>query len=81
MGSVVATFMRGMLGVVVTMLVVALVWTLYVKRDAVLAASAPIVGLVTEHESPAEPRASTDPPAPTAPVGTGRGSDTGTGRH
>lgn len=50
MGSVFSALMRGLLGVVGTLLVVAIVWTLYLKRDAVLAASEPLVEMVLERQ-------------------------------
>ena len=76
MGSVLSTMMRGMLGVVATVFVVAVVWTLYLKRDAVIAASEPVVDLVLERQSTTEEGTATDSPA-VAPAAAG--SDAGAG--
>ena len=78
MGSVLSTMMRGMLGVVATVFVVAVVWTLYLKRDAVIAASEPVVDLVLEQQSTTEEGTTTESSA-VAPATAGSDSDSDAG--
>ncbi len=72
MAAMLTSLMRGMLGVAASVLVVALAWTVYIKRDAVVAAVGPVVALLVpdaaqERPSPQPAQAATAPDAPHAP--------------
>jgi hypothetical protein len=75
MASVFSTLLRGLLGVIATIAVVAIAWTLYINRTSVIASVEPVVGMfhrqqdatppVARHETAPAPAATpADAPAP-----------------
>lgn len=48
MASMFSTFLRGMVGVAAAILIVAVTWTVYIKRDAVVGAAEPVAKLLTD---------------------------------
>jgi hypothetical protein len=80
MGDVLKVFFRGLLGVCATVMVVALVWTVYVQREALASALLPAGGLVDRirgvSDAP-DSDAATAPPvlAPAPPPGSVGGDE------
>lgn len=66
MAAVLTSFLRGMVGVAASVLVVAVVWTAYIHRAGVTAALGPVTSLFARGD-PAPDAAPANPPAP-APV-------------
>ena len=48
MGDVISTFVRGLLGVIGVIVLVALIWTTYIHRDALASALEPAANLVQQ---------------------------------
>jgi hypothetical protein len=51
MASIFSTFLRGMVGVAAAILIVAVTWTTYIKRDAVVGAAEPVARLLTDSDA------------------------------
>ena len=72
MAAVFSTFLRGLVGIAASVLLVAVVWTLYVQRDAVGRVTAPLVDLML----PGSTTADATPDAAPAPAGGGAVAET-----
>lgn len=50
-----STLLRGMVGVAAAILIVAVTWTVYIKRDAVIDASKPVARLLSQSTGEGQP--------------------------